>query len=327
MENEIQNQKKIWGIDSRTKYFVYVLVGLSVISIALFVLLIIGKNSLNKKEAVIAKEATNQFENLNLQAKGVVVYDVINNREIFSKNGDEPLPLASLTKVLTAIITSEKLRDDQKVTITAEYLAPEGDSKLIVGDTWQVSDLRDFTLLTSSNDGAFALATISEIKNNQNQNNIQISGDDLRIQFIKNMNDTAKKIGLSNSKFFNEHGLDKDIDKGGAYGSAYDMALLFKYALENHPEILEATRYKNLEFTSAEGSYFANNTNIFVDKIPNLIASKTGFTDLAGGNLVIAFNADINRPIIISVLGSTEEGRFTDVLQLIEATIKQLSIL
>jgi len=86
--------------------------------------------------------------------------------------------------------------------------------------------------------------------------------------------------------------------------------------------------YKPLDFRLVLfPSYFANNTNIFVDKIPNLIASKTGFTDLAGGNLVIAFNADINRPIIISVLGSTEEGRFTDVLQLIEATIKQLSIL
>lgn len=322
MENEIQNQKKIWGIDSRTKYFVYVLVGLSVISIALFVLLIIGKNSLNKKEVVIAKEATNQFENLNLQAKGVVVYDVINNREIFSKNGDEPLPLASLTKVLTAIITSEKLRDDQKVTITAEYLAPEGDSKLIVGDTWQVSDLRDFTLLTSSNDGAFALATISEIK--KNQKNIQISGDDLRIQFVKEMNETAQKIGLSNSRFFNEHGLDKNADRGGAYGTASDMSLLFKYALQNYPEILEATRYENLKFSSEAEVYSASNTNTFVTKIPNLIASKTGFTDLAGGNLVIAFNADINRPIIISVLGSSEEGRFYDVLQLVDATIKEL---
>src|SRR3989344_7614078 len=322
MENEIQNQKKIWGIDSRTKYFVYVLVGLSVISIALFVLLIIGKNSLNKKEVVIAKEATNQFENLNLQAKGVVVYDVINNREIFSKNGGDPLPLASLTKVLTAIITSEKLRDDQKVTITAEYLAPEGDSKLIVGDTWQVADLRDFTLLTSSNDGAFALATISEIK--KNQKNIQISGDDLRIQFVKEMNETAQKIGLSNSRFFNEHGLDKNADRGGAYGTAYDMSLLFKYALQNYPEILEATRYENLKFSSGAEVYSASNTTTFVTQIPNLIASKTGFTDLAGGNLVIAFNADINRPIIISVLGSSEEGRFYDVLQLVDATIKAL---
>ena len=232
MGNETNSLKKIWSINNRTKYFVYVLIGLSVVSVTLFALLIIGKNSLNKKEAALAKEKVNYFENINLKAKGVIVFDIINEREIFSKNGEVPLPLASLTKILTAIITSEKLDDNQKIKITDEYLTPEGDSKLIVGDTWQVADLRDFTLLTSSNDGAFALATISEIKNNQNQNNIQISGDDLRIQFIKNMNDTAKKIGLSNSKFFNEHGLDKDIDKGGAYGSAYDMALLFKYALE-----------------------------------------------------------------------------------------------
>jgi len=324
MENETNNSKSIWRIENRTKYFVYVLVGLSIVSVALFALLVSSKNSLDKEKKVAAKEKVNQFENLNLQAEGVVVFDVINDREIFSKNGDEPLPLASLTKVLTAVVTSEKLRDNQEVKIAAEYLSPEGDSKLLVGDTWQVDDLRDFTLLTSSNDGAFALATISEIKKDKNQNNIPVSGDNLRVQFIRDMNSTAEKIGLSNSKFFNVHGLDKDADRGGAYGTAHDMALLFKYTLKNHPEILEATRYENLEFTSGAGVYSATNTNKFVDQIPDLIASKTGFTDLAGGNLVIAFNAGINRPIIISVLDSTEEGRFTDVLKLVKATINQL---
>ena len=67
-----------------------------------------------------------------------------------------------------------------------------------------------------------------------------------------------------------------------------------------------------------------NSTNAFIDKIPNVIASKTGYTDLAGGNLVVAFDAGLNRPIIISVLGSSQEGRFADALKLIDATIKQL---
>jgi D-alanyl-D-alanine carboxypeptidase len=79
-----------------------------------------------------------------------------------------------------------------------------------------------------------------------------------------------------------------------------------------------------LQFASAEKRYSAENTNVVIDKIPNLIASKTGYTDLAGGNLVIAFDAGLNHPIIISVLGSTEKGRFSDVLQLVQATLKQL---
>jgi len=120
-------------------------------------------------------------------------------------------------------------------------------------------------------------------------------------------------------------GTPNEILKGGAYGSARDMALLFAYTLKNYPEILEATRYNNLEFKSDAEKYEAGNTNIFVNKIPNIIASKTGYTDLAGGNLVIAFDAGINRPIIISILGSTQDDRFEDALKLASATISYIN--
>jgi D-alanyl-D-alanine carboxypeptidase len=62
------------------------------------------------------------------------------------------------------------------------------------------------------------------------------------------------------------------------------------------------------------------NTNQDVEHIPNLLLSKTGFTDLAGGNLVVVYDAGINHPVAIVVLGSTEEGRFTDVKTLLNAT-------
>lgn len=305
------NLKNFWGVEIRTKYFIHVLICLFIASVLVFGLMIIGGKSLNKTGKTAVVEIPDTFQGISLEAKSVVVWDVVNNRELFSKNSDIPLPLASLTKVLTAVMANEKLNENQKIQITKEDLEPEGDSQLVVGDTWQVKDLRDFTLITSSNDGAFALAAVMEAENNSTE-----------VQFIKEMNDTASKIGLSNSRFFNEHGLDREADRGGAYGSAKDMVTLFEYTLKNYPEVLEATRYKNLEFASTEKRYSAENTNIMVDKIPNLIASKTGFTDLAGGNLVIAFDAGLNHPIIISVLGSTEQGRFSDVLQLVEATIK-----
>jgi len=316
--------KKILDKETRTKYFVHILSGLLIISILIFSLLVIGEKSLNKKEKTIAAQTSRAFEKINLEAKGAIVWDVINNRELFSKNSDTPLPLASLTKVMTAVTTDGKLGDNQKIKITAEDLKPEGDSNLVVGDTWKAKDLRDFTLLTSSNDGAFALAAVAESKQilPPYNNEASTSPEKLREQFIKAMNDTAVKIGLINSKFFNEHGLDQGADRGGAYGSARDMAILFEYTLKNYPDILEATRYKNLEFASADKKYSAENTDILIDKIPNVIASKTGFTDLAGGNLVVAFDAGLNRPIIISVLGSTEQGRFTDVLQLVAASVK-----
>jgi len=317
--------KKVFGIENRTKYFVHVLVYLLVISVAIFALFIIGTASLNKKGGVAVKEKINYFENLNLEGKGIMVFDVINNREIFSQNPDMPLPLASLTKIMTVVTTNGKLDNNQKIKITKEDLGPEGDSKLVVGDSWRASDLRDFTLITSSNDGAFALAAVAKSEQTAPPyNNASTSPEELKNQFVEEMNETASQIGLSNSKFFNEHGLDRATNMGGAYGSARDMATLFEYALKNYPEILEATRYKSIEFNSDKETYVGENTNTVVDKIPNLIASKTGYTDLAGGNLVIAFDAGLNRPIIISILGSTAEGRFADALKLIGATIKEL---
>ncbi len=323
MQNDL---KEIFNIENRTKYFIPVLVCLLIISVVVFSLLIIGEKALNKKEKIIVVKPS-PFAEISLEAKSAVVWDVVNDKELFGKNSNEPLPLASLTKVMTAITINGKINDNQKVKITPADLKSEGDSKLVVGDTWQAKDLRDFTLLTSSNDGAFALAAVAESEQivPPYNNPASTSPEELRNRFIKEMNDTASKIGLTNSKFFNEHGLDREADRGGAYGSAKDMTILFEYILKNYPQILEATRYKNLEFASVNKKYSAENTNVVIDKIPNIIASKTGYTDLAGGNLVIVFDAGLNRPIIISVLGSTAEGRFEDALKLVNATIKFIS--
>lgn len=323
MQNDL---KEIFNIENRTKYFIPVLVCLLIISVVVFSLLIIGEKALNKKEKIIVVKPS-PFAEISLEAKSAVVWDVVNDKELFGKNSNEPLPLASLTKVMTAITINGKINDNQKVKITPADLKSEGDSKLVVGDTWQAKDLRDFTLLTSSNDGAFALAAVAESEQivPPYNNPASTSPEELRNRFIKEMNDTASKIGLTNSKFFNEHGLDREADRGGAYGSAKDMTILFEYILKNYPQILEATRYKNLEFASVNKKYSAENTNVVIDKIPNIIASKTGYTDLAGGNLVIVFDAGLNHPIIISILGSTAEGRFEDALKLVNATIKFIS--
>lgn len=307
--------KKIFSIENRTKYFTPALIFLCLASIIIFALLIIGNQYPNNQQ-LAKKEKINPFKDLVLEGKGIIVFDVINNRELFTQNADVSLPLASLTKVMTAVTLNTKFPSPTNIKIAKEFLSPEGDSRLIVGDIWQTKDLQDFTLLTSSNDGAFALAAVARAD--------MAKENDPEILFIKAMNQTASEIGLSNSKFFNAHGLDREADRGGAYGSARDMAYLFAYTLKKYPDILEATRYKNLEFKSAEKNYTAENTNTIVDQIPNLIASKTGYTDLAGGNLVVAFDAGLNRPIIISILGSSAEGRFEDALKLVNATMKSI---
>lgn len=311
----INDLKNLFNKENRTKYFIPVLGYLFLSSALIFAIILSKELPQNKKVSVVK---TNVFENVKLEARGAIVWDVVNKRELFAKNPYMPLPLASLTKVMTAVTTYGKFENDQEIKITREDLIPEGDSNLVVGDKWKAKDLRDFTLITSSNDGALALAVMAGKQCSSTTINPQE-------EFVREMNETGQKIGLVNSRFFNEHGLDEQTDKGGAYGSAKDMALLFEYAMKNYPEILEATRYKNLSFASTEKIYNAENTNVVINKIPGILASKTGYTDLAGGNLVVAFDAGLNRPIIISVLGSTEEGRFSDVLQLVEATLKQIS--
>lgn len=314
----MNNFREIFNIENRTKYFSHFITFLFIAAVMIFVLLIVNSDDVQTKKSTATGDRQNDpFTEINLEAKSAIVWDIINQQELFVKNPDVPLPLASLTKVMTAVTTSQ-MAPDTKINIALEYLEPEGDSALIVGDTWTAGDLRDFTLLTSSNDGAFALAAATKAGTATNK-----EGD--RLNFIKAMNEKAKEIGLTNSRFFNEHGLDRTLEKGGAYGTARDMARLFEYALENQPGLLEATRYPNLHFASAEKAYDAQNTNIFVSKIPNLIASKTGYTDLAQGNLVIAFDPGLNQPIIIAILGSSETGRFSDTLRLVEASMKYLN--
>lgn len=313
--NELKN---IFTIENRTKYFLHALIFCCAISIAVFASLVSKEVKAIDQEAEIGEHKINPFQEISLEAKSAVVWDVVNQKEIFSKNGDLPLPLASLTKVMTALTADKYVTGNKKILITENYLSPEGDSGLAVGDFWETKDLRDFMLITSSNDGALALAAAAS-------QSINISEKEAEVMFIKKMNDLAKQIGLLNSKFLNEHGLDKSVDRGGAYGSAKDMALLFEYVIKNNPLILEATRYKNLHFKSEQKEYDATNTNIFIDSIPGIIASKTGFTDLAGGNLVVAFDAGLGRPIVVSILGSSREGRFNDALKLVNTSIEYIN--
>lgn len=303
-------EKNNFDHKKRIKYFAWTLFSLSVISIIFFIILV---SSLDKNTQYKTKNTNNYLENVDIKAKSFFVLDVKNDKELFSKNKELALPLASLTKIITVITANGEMDKSKKIEIKEEYLTPEGDSALVPGDVWDAESLMDFTLLTSSNDGAYALA--KEVSK-QNQYTIQ--------DFIKKMNEMAKKIGMKNSYFSNVHGLDDDTEKSGAYGSAEDIATMFDYMLKENPQRLEATHYDKMALKSSANVYDAVNTNIFVDKIPSILGSKTGYTDLAGGNLAIAFDAGMNRPIIIAVLGSTQEDRFKDTLKLAEATLKKI---
>lgn len=270
---------------------------------------------------LVPEQPTTAFENLDLKAKAVYIYDVKRQKEIYSKNSDSQLPLASLTKVMMAVTALSLVPESTIITISPEFLKTEGDSGFATNEKWKLKDLLNLTLLESSNDGATAIASAAGAKT--------IGGvpDDWgREEFIKAMNKVASKLDLEQTYFINPTGLDESTSVSGSYGSARDMAKLMSYAITEYPTLFDATRNSTGEFSSLSSTHSVKNTNTFVNKIPSLLASKTGYTDLAGGNLVIAFDAGFDHPIVISVLGSTEQGRFEDTEKLVWTTLDYISI-
>ncbi len=251
----------------------------------------------------------NIFADVIIEAKAAIVKDLNTGEIIYEKNKDLPLALASITKVLTAL-TFEINTNKEIISISDENLKELGNSLLYSGEKFYKKDIIDFTMMTSSNAASAALASnaFSGISAGNNT-------------FVEEMNRVAKLIGMDNSYFYNVTGLDNSATSAGAHGSVNDVVTLFEYTLKNYPEILESTGKTSAVFRSIDGFvHQVENTNKIVGKLPNIIASKTGFTNIAGGNLAVVIDPALNRPVIIVVLGSTSLGRFSDVEKLAEKT-------
>ena len=245
------------------------------------------------------------FDNIKLEAKAAYVFDVSNNQIVFELNYEMQLPLASLTKIMTAFIAKENLPPYLLVTISKEAVLQEGDEGFKVGEQWTIPELIDAMLISSSNDAAFAFA--SEFNKNFN-------GD-----FVSLMNQKAKEIGLTQTYFLNTTGLDLSKNTAGAYGSAQDIVKLLLHIAKKDSSLMEVTRLKSINLHDRE----FQNTDWVIGDLPGFIAGKTGFSDLAGGNLAVVVDNGFNRPFVIVVLGSTIDGRFNDVKNLFNAAVAE----
>jgi len=253
--------------------------------------------------AELETEFSDSFAGIGVEAQSYLVFDFF-GRIIAFRESDLQWPLASLAKLMTALLVEENIGKEAVIPVSRRAILAEGDEGFLIGENFYRDDLRDVMLLHSSNDAAYALA--------------EYFGWD---EFIKLMNQKAASLGMAKTFFFNPAGLDFSKTAAGAYGSAGDLMILLKYLMENHPQVLEATRRGFLEIESLEGikHRFAN-TNRLIYDIPQFLAGKTGFTDIAGGNLAVMADIGVNQPVGIIVLGSSENGRFEDVLKLYRAT-------
>ncbi len=257
------------------------------------------------------------FPLISIEAQSAYVYDVREGKTLYEKNADESRPLASLTKLVSAAVAYKLIPSYLLVRVNADDVREEGDTGLNVDESWNIDNLIDFSLITSSNDGIHAIARAGGEE-------ISSTSTDPIGLFVGKMNAFAKDIGLTHTRFLNPSGLDISPVMSGGYGSARDIAMVVDYILKNSPHLVEATSMPHTTIASEIMNHAAVNTDISIPHIPNLIASKTGFTDLAGGNVVAAFNAGLDHPIIVSVLGSTYDGRFNDLVALVDATLKYI---
>lgn len=245
---------------------------------------------------------------VNTTAHSAFVVSLADDRVFYEKNPDKQLPLASITKLMTAKVAEEQGPDE---TIAVHKMPEQtyGDARLAEGDEWEKKELIAYTLVTSSNDGAYSLST----------------GTKSQRAFVDSMNQLASTIGLTSTRFYNETGLDNEIQAvPGSKGTAKDISKLLSYLVKTDLDLYEKTKYNTAYVESPAGLTTAKNTNEVANQITGLLVSKTGYTDLAGGNLAIVADMGLNEPTAFVVLHSSKESRFQDVLDLQKAYFAQV---
>ncbi|HCC05753.1 TPA: hypothetical protein DEP94_00090 [Candidatus Nomurabacteria bacterium] len=263
--------------------------------------------SFKKSKVVSGYYDKNAFNNISVEAKSFIVYDVVTREVIAGKNENIEYPLASITKIMTALTALEIAPSSSKIIITKGGLDGGYDLGLKEKQVWSLEELLKYTLVFSSNDGA------------------QLIADKLlgREKFVRRMNSYSKELGF-NMKFTQPAGLDVNGKLGGI-GSAYDVARMMSLARMELGNILDSTTKTRLNVKSSTGMIVGiPNTNQHIDEFIGVEASKTGFTDSAGGNLVLSVDAYLGHPVIIVILGSTRDARFSDAYTLYLALIKSI---
>ncbi|MEK7604039.1 MAG: serine hydrolase [Patescibacteria group bacterium] len=241
------------------------------------------------------------IERPRLSAKSAVIYDIRSSRYLYSKSPEDRLPVASLTKLLSAIAVLENLNLDDVVVVPEESLKVDGEKQtLYLDEKIKVRDLLKMMLVESSNDAAYAL---------------RIYASSSGVDMIGLMNRKAIELGMSNSIFHDPAGLNDD-----ALSSTEDLVKLAIYSLK-FDELWSTLGEKTTSVYSIDGKieHKINSTNQLFGIIPDIIGGKTGYTDKALGCMLLVVDIPGKNDKIISiVLGSAE--RFTDTEKLVDWT-------
>ncbi len=236
---------------------------------------------------------------LDLSASAAISVEVGSGKSkvLFNKNEEKRLPIASLTKLMTAAIILDHYDLTQKITISQQAIAQEGEQGVLqAGQTLTIKNLLYITLMESSNRAAYALA--------------EYIGND---QFVAAMNAYALNMGLSGTHFADASGLDST-----SYSTAKDLVVLTQYLFDHYPLFREIISQKQYNVYMEDGTFHHTlvNTNELLGQ-SNIVGGKTGFTtDAKGCLMTIQVSPKQGDYIINVVLGS--DDRFKEMQNVIQ---------
>lgn len=242
-----------------------------------------------------------------ITARSAYVYDLTTERVLFEKDPSLRVPMASLTKIMTAIVALEHPKVDDTYVVQGRDLVGEDSMGLSAGESLALSDLLYGLILHSGNDAAEVLADNYP------------SGRDA---FITTMNLKAQALGLQNTHFTNPTGLEGD---GQQYTTAQDLVVMTRYALENFPLFgqIAATFDYYIPPSSTHKDYSLENETNLISSYPGVKGVKTGYTPEAGLCLVTYLEYGGHK-IIAVLLGS--DDRRGEMKELLDFSLKSVGV-
>ena len=231
-----------------------------------------------------------------VNAKSYLVFDLASGQTLLAKNSGQKFAIASLTKLMTALVAYGNIDLNQDFVISdRDILNVKPDLGLVPGDSVRALDIFNAMLIGSCNDAAKALANYTTL----------VSGSD----FVGLMNQKAADLGLQNTSYQNPMG----FDNSGNYSTVEDLKILIIQE-QKLSVFTDLGRRINYEFLGSLGkAYYTSATNKLIQKYPDIQAIKTGWTDEANG--AMATKVDIGgREVVIVVLDS--QNRESDTLKL-----------
>lgn len=232
-----------------------------------------------------------------VSARSAVLIETSGNRIIYQKNPHQRLPMASTTKIMTAICAIEAGNIDRTVTVDDSAVGVEGSSVYLAkGERLTIRELLYGLMLHSGNDAAVAIAC-------------SVSGSVEK--FAELMNETAAKIGAINTHFDNPNGLDSE----NHYTTAYDLAIITAYGLKNS-DFLEVVSTYTATIPNGDKPYSRKlkNHNKLLKTYDGCIGVKTGYTRRCGRCLVTAADRDNTRLVAVTLNDGNDWAEHTAML-------------